>query len=211
VKRFPVVLSAPSGAGKTTLAHRLRACRDDIEFSVSATTRAPRPGERDGIDYHFVDEPGFRRMIAAGELIEWAEVHGSLYGTPIGNARAAAEAGRFLLLDIDVQGARQIRITLPEAVLVYIAPPDGATLVERLTGRGSEDDARLRRRLGNALDELAAAREFDHVIVNDDLDAAVADLTAVLEGRSRDLRPHPPLDDWIQAVSGEIRSHLAGV
>jgi guanylate kinase len=210
-RTFPLVLSAPSGAGKTTIAHRLRALRQDrgdIVFSISATTRAPRPGERDGIDYHFVADDEFRRMIGAGELIEWARVHGSWYGTPLRNVTDAAARGQFLVLDIDVQGARLIRDRVPGAVFVFVLPPSGETLVQRLTGRGSEDDARVQRRLGNALDEIRTAAEFDHVVVNDELDAAVADVNAVLEGRAADVRPHPPLEEMIAAVAAEIERHL---
>jgi guanylate kinase len=205
---FPLVLSAPSGAGKTTIARRLRAGRDDVGFSISATTRAPRQGERDGVDYHFVPEDEFRRMIAAGELIEWAEVHGHLYGTPLGNVRDAQARGEHLVLDIDVQGARQIRGAVPEAVHIFVLPPSGEALVQRLRGRGSEDAARLQRRLRNALEEIRTAGEFDHVIVNDDLDRAVADVAAVLDGRTEALRPHPPLEEITAAIAAEIERHL---
>lgn len=206
---FPVVLSAPSGAGKTTIAHRLRALRGDVVFSISATTRAPRDGERDGVDYHFVSDDAFRRMTDAGELMEWAEVHGSCYGTPLRNVDDARSRGQFLVLDIDVQGARQVRERVPDAVLVFVLPPSGQALVQRLVGRGSEDDARVQRRLRNALDEIRGAGEFDHVIVNDDLDRAVADVNAVLEGRVDAIRPHPPLDDLIAAIADEITRHLS--
>ena len=208
MKTFPLVLSAPSGAGKTTIARRLRDRRLDVVFSVSATTRAPREGERDGVDYHFVAEDEFRRMIDAGELIEWARVHGSFYGTPLSNVRLAQEHGRYLVLDIDVQGARQIRTAVPEAVHVFILPPSGEALVGRLLGRGSEDAARVQRRLRNALAELATAVEFDHVVVNDDLDAAVEDVNAVLEGRGDALRPHPPVQAMVEEIRSEIERHL---
>lgn len=206
---FPLVLSAPSGAGKTTIAHRLRSRRNDVVFSISATTRAPRAGERDGVDYHFVAEDEFRRMIEAGELIEWAHVHGSYYGTPLANVREARARGQFLLLDIDVQGARLIRGKVPEAVHVFVLPPSGEVLVQRLTGRGSEDDARLQRRLNNALAEIRTAGEFDHVVVNDDLSLAVADVNALLEGRPDALRPHPPLEEMVAAIAAEIERHLS--
>lgn len=207
-RTFPLVLSAPSGAGKTTIAHRLRDLRSDVVFSVSATTRAPREGETDGVAYHFVGEDEFRRMIDAGELIEWARVHNNGYGTPLRNVTDAAERGQFLLLDIDVQGARQIRERLPDAVFVFVLPPSGQTLVDRLVGRGSEDDARVQRRLRNALEEIRTAGEFDHVVVNDDLDAAVADVNALLEGRVQDVRPHPPLGRMVEAIAAEIEQHL---
>ena len=205
---FPLVLSAPSGAGKTTIARRLRDRRGDVVFSISATTRDPRPGEVDGVDYHFVSEDAFRRMIEAGELIEWARVHGSYYGTPLANVRKARERGEYLALDIDVQGARQIRAAVPEAVHVFILPPSGQALVERLVGRGSEDEARVQKRLRNALAEIATAAEFDHVVVNDDLDAAVEDVNAVLEGRPGAMRPHPPLERMTDEVRAEIERHL---
>jgi guanylate kinase len=208
VTTFPLVLSAPSGAGKTTIARRLRERRGDVVFSISATTREPRPGEVDGVDYHFVSEDAFRRMIEAGELIEWAEVHGSYYGTPLANVRQARERGEYLALDIDVQGARQIRAAVPEAVHVFILPPSGQALVERLVGRGSEDEARVQKRLRNALAEIATAAEFDHVVVNDDLDAAVEDVNAVLEGRPGAMRPHPPLERMTDEVRAEIERHL---
>lgn len=207
-RTFPVVLSAPSGAGKTTIARTLRDRRPDVVFSVSATTRAPRPGERDGVDYHFVADDEFRRMIRRGELIEWAAVHGAHYGTPLRNVHDAESRGEYLLLDIDVQGARQIRDRVPQAVRVFILPPSGKALVARLVGRGSEADEAVQRRLRNALDELRAAPEFEHVVVNDDLDAAVADVEALLGGRAGDVRPHPPLERMIEALTDEIGRHL---
>lgn len=206
---FPLVLSAPSGAGKTTIARRLRDRRGDVVFSISATTRPPREGERDGVDYHFVAEDEFRRMIAAGELIEWAQVHGAFYGTPLASVRRAAQRGEYLLLDIDVQGARQIRGVVPEAVHVFVLPPSGQALVQRLIDRGTEDDARVQRRLKNALQELRTAAEFDHVVVNDDLDAAVADVEALLEGRMDAVRPHPPAERMVQEIRAEIERHLS--
>ena len=205
---FPLVLSAPSGAGKTTIAGRLRQRRADVVFSVSATTRAPRAGERDGEHYHFVSVDEFRRMIAAGELLEHAEVHGNFYGTPRSELRRAQAAGAFLLLDIDVQGAAQVRAAVPEAVLVFILPPSGRVLVQRLTGRGSEVDVVVRRRLRNARDEIARAPHFDHVVVNDELDHAVADVEAILDGRVEAVRPHPPLEGLIDAMRAEIERNL---
>ena len=181
---FPLVLSAPSGAGKTTLANALRRRNRDVAFSVSATTRPPRPREVDGESYHFVSRDEFLRMRDAGELIEWAEVHGNLYGTPLANVRRAQERGEHLLLDIDVQGARQIRRSLPEAVLVFVLPPSAAALAGRLGSRGTEAPEVLRRRLRNAAEEVRAAPEFDHVVVNEVVSKAVGELEDVLRGRA---------------------------
>lgn len=207
-RTFPLVLSAPSGAGKTTIATRLRARRTDVAFSVSATTRAPREGERDGEHYHFVSADEFRRMIAADELIEWAEVHGNFYGTPVREVERARGRGEFLLLDIDVQGAAQIRHKVPDARLVFILPPSGEVLAQRLAGRGSEPAEVVRRRLSNARDEIREAPHFDFVVVNDDLEAAVRDVEAILDGRTGDLRPHPPLDVLADRMAAEIERHL---
>ena len=203
-----MVLSAPSGAGKTTLARRLRARNPGVVFSISATTRDPRPNEADGRDYHFVARDEFLRMRDAGELIEWAEVHGNFYGTPLENVRRAAARGQHLLLDIDVQGARQIRERVPEAVLVFVLPPSGTVLVDRLKSRGTEDAARLRRRLTNAEEEVRTAPEFDHVVLNDDLDTAVAELEMILRGEPEGIRSVGSLEERIDRICAEIDAHL---
>lgn len=205
---FPLVLAAPSGAGKTTIARALRERRNDVVFSVSATTRAPRAGERDGVDYHFVDAPEFRRMIEAGELIEWAEVHGNLYGTPLHNVGAAVRRHEYLLLDIDVQGARQIREKLPEAVFVFVLPPSGRVLCERLVGRGSEAEEVRRQRLANARDEIREAAHFDYVIVNDDLASAVDEVERILLAERRRVRRIPALDAELGRMCSDINGYL---
>jgi guanylate kinase len=207
-RTFPVVLAAPSGAGKTTIARRLRERRGDVVFSVSATTRAPRAGERDGVDYHFVDEAEFRRMIAVGELIEWAEVHGCLYGTPLANVRQAQERGEFLILDIDVQGAAQIREHVPEAVHVFILPPSGEELCMRLSSRGSEGAEARRRRLGNARDEIHRAGTFDYLVVNDHLDRAVDAIEGVLMAESHRVSRMASLDEGLARMCAEIDDWL---
>jgi guanylate kinase len=177
---FPLVLAGPSGAGKTTVARALVAGRDDLRFSVSATTRPPREGETDGVDYHFLDRAEFERRRDAGELLEWAEVHGRLYGTPRFELDAARREGRHLLLDIDVQGARSVRRVAPQAVTVFILPPSGTRVVERLRGRGSEGEEALRARLAGARAELDALEEFDYAVVNDALEETVGAVEAVL-------------------------------
>ena len=205
---FPLVLSAPSGAGKTTLANALRRRNRDVAFSVSATTRPPRPREVDGESYHFVSRDEFLRMRDAGELIEWAEVHGNLYGTPLENVRRAQARGEHLLLDIDVQGARQIRRSLPEAVLVFVLPPSAAALVGRLGARGTEAPEVVRRRLRNAADEVRAAPEFDYVVVNEVLQTAVGELEDVLRGRAGPRGVGEGLEARIEAVCAGIEREL---
>lgn len=205
---FPLVLSAPSGAGKSTLVRELRKRNRDVAFSVSATTRAPRPGEVDGEAYYFVTEPQFREMIERGELLEWATVHGHFYGTPVSELRKVQARGEHLLLDIDVQGARQVRRRVPEAVLVFILPPSGRALVQRLAGRGTESAEVLERRLRNAEDEIRAAPEFDYVVVNDRLHAAVGELEAVLRGNAGPPRRLDGLDRRVGRLCAEIDREL---
>lgn len=201
---FPVILAAPSGAGKTTIAQALRARRPDVVFSVSATTRAPRPYEQDGRDYHFVSEAEFRREADAGELVEWAEVHGHLYGTPRRNLEGAAAAGEYLLLDIDVQGSQQIRHAAPEAVAIFVLPPSGRELAARLAARGSEDEAVRMRRLRNACRELLEAPGFDYVIVNDDLDTAVDAVESILASESNRANRISDLRDRVRAICADV-------
>ncbi|MDH5588841.1 MAG: guanylate kinase [Gemmatimonadota bacterium] len=178
---FPLVLAAPSGTGKTTLARALVESSESFEFSVSVTTRPPRPGERDGVDYHFVDEPTFEAMLERGELAEWARVHGRhFYGTPASALEAASSRGRYVVLDIDVQGARQIRSSVPDAILVFLLPPSAEALLKRLVGRGTEDHEEVTRRLLTALEELQGAEEFDYVVVNADLEEALDELRLIV-------------------------------
>lgn len=182
---FALVIAAPSGAGKTTLAHALVERDEDVVFSISVTTRPARGHERPAKDYHFVSEAEFDRMVAAGELAEWAVVHGERYGTPRGAVEEALAGGRVVVLDIDVQGARQVRGAFPEAVLVFVLPPSAEELDRRLARRGSEEDAERRRRLAGARRELPAAGEFDYVVRNDDFEKAIAALESIVAAERR--------------------------
>jgi guanylate kinase len=178
-----VVLSAPSGAGKTTLVKALRAADPGLGFSVSYTTRPPRPNEEDGRDYFFVDAERFARMAGDREFLEYAEVFGHRYGTSRRQVQAALDRGQNLLLEIDWQGARQVRANAPDCVSVFILPPSRAELERRLRGRGTDSEAVIQRRLGQALDDMAHWSEFDHVVVNDQLDEAVRALREIIAGR----------------------------
>jgi len=179
--RLLLVLAGPSGGGKTSVCRRLVAARPEVRFSVSATTRPPRPGERDGSDYRFLSRESFEALIESDGLLEWAEVHGELYGTPRAVVQDPAGPAHCLLLDIDVQGARQVRRREPEAVLVFLLPPSAEEMIVRLRRRGSEDEERLSRRLRTAVEELSAAGEFDYVVVNEDLDATVRTVESIVE------------------------------
>ncbi len=175
-----LVLAAPSGAGKTTLSRRLLAEEPDLALSISVTTRAPRAGEREGEHYFFRDQAEFDAMAAEGALLEWAQVFGRSYGTPRAPVAAALAAGRDLLFDIDWQGHRQLRAGLTDDVVgVFILPPSVEALAERLSGRG-DDPAEIARRMREARAEMSHCREFDHVVVNDDLARATAELRAIL-------------------------------
>jgi len=175
------VLAGPSAVGKDTVAADVRARFPQVWLSVSATTRPPRPGEAEGVNYHFVSEDEFARMVADGELLEWAVVHGVYrYGTPRKPVVDHLATGDPALLVIDLQGARQVRATMPEAQFVFLAPPSWDELVRRLVGRGTETPEERERRLASARVELAAEQEFDHVIVNDDAQRATEELVGVM-------------------------------
>lgn len=172
--------------GKGTVSSDIRARYPEIWLSVSATTRPPRPGEIDGLHYLFVTDAQFDRMVEQGELLEWAVVHGRhRYGTPRGPVEARLRRGEPALLEIDLQGARQVRAAMPDARLVFLTPPSWDELVRRLVGRGTEDSAERERRLATARRELAAESEFDHVIVNDDVRRAADELVRLMGVRTR--------------------------
>jgi guanylate kinase len=176
------VITGPSGVGKGTLIRGLMERMNGLELSVSATTRAPRPGEIDGVDYHFLSREEFDRRVARGDFVEHADYAGRSYGTLRTELEERVAAGVPVVLEIEVQGARQVRATMPEAVQVFIAPPSPEALRTRLIGRGTDDAEEVERRLKVAEQELAAQPEFGHVVVNDRLDDALNQLTAIVAG-----------------------------
>lgn len=181
-----VVLSGPSAVGKSTVVRCLREQIPDLHFSVSATTRAPRPGEVDGVDYHFVSPARFQQLIDEGALLEWAEIHGGLQrsGTLAAPVRAATASGFPVLIEVDLAGARSIKKAMPEAMTVFLAPPSWADLQARLVGRGTETPEAMARRLETARVELEAQADFDQVVVNSQLESACAELVSLLVGNA---------------------------
>jgi guanylate kinase len=200
-----VVLAAPSGAGKTTIAQTLMTRRPDVDFSISATTRAPRPGERDGVDYHFVAREEFDRRIKAGEFLEWAEYAGNRYGSLRGEVDRIRQAGRHVLLDIEVQGAAQVRRAYPwpHSVAIFLLPPSAGELIRRLEGRGTETPMALWRRLDQARHELTAAGKFDVIVVNDDLEHAVTDVGRAIDSESPPVIA-PAMQDRVKALIRDL-------
>jgi guanylate kinase len=176
------VITGPSGVGKGTLIRELLARIPQLELSVSATTRAPRAGESDGRDYHFLSDPEFERRVAAGEFVEHARYSGNRYGTLRSELTHRAQAGTPVVLEIEVQGARQVREAVPDAVQVFIAPPSMDALRERLEGRGTDSPTSVQERLATAGTEMQAREEFAHVVVNDRLERAADELTAIVRG-----------------------------
>jgi guanylate kinase len=181
VSPFPVILSAPSGGGKTTIARALLARRPELGYSVSCTTRAPRPGEVQGRDYYFMTRSEFLAERERGAFAESAEVHGNLYGTLRSEVERVMAGGQHVVMDIDVQGAVQFVRAFPQSVTIFILPPSAAVLLERLKGRNTESAAQLAARLQSALQELQHVGEYEYVIVNDDLERAVASVESILD------------------------------
>ena len=208
MKPFLLVLSSPSGGGKTTIAKRLLAARSITGYSVSATTRAKRPGEEDKRDYFFLDREDFERRERAGEFLETATYNGERYGTLRSEIERILGLGRIPVLDIELEGSRQIRRTFPNAVHVFVLPPSGRVLIQRLKERRTEDPAALRRRLEHARDELGAAAEYDYTIVNDDLDAAVAQVAAIVDAETRRVSRQEGLGTFVNLLRAEVGEEL---
>jgi len=180
LKGLLIVISAPSGTGKTTLCHMLLKEFPKMEFSVSYTTRKPRPNEKDGVDYHFVTKEQFLKMVEEGDFLEWAEVYGNLYGTSKSQVLKALEEGKDVLLDIDPQGALQVKKNFPEAVLIFVLPPSLKELEKRLRKRGTDDEATIEKRLKVARKELQTALKYDYLVVNDELNLAFNALKSII-------------------------------
>ncbi len=179
-KGILLVFSGPSGAGKGTICRAVRQGDPSLRLSVSATTRLPRKGEVDGVDYFFLKEKEFREMIANGQFLEWAEVYGNYYGTPVDFVRQELEQGRDVILEIDIQGALQVKKKFPEAVLIFIAPPSKTELITRLFARGTDSAGEVQKRINCTAAELKLADRYDYIIVNDDLDRALNKVQAII-------------------------------
>jgi guanylate kinase len=204
VKPFFLVLSAPSGGGKTTIAKMLLQGRDDLGYSVSATTRPKRSGERDGVDYHFLSRDDFVRRQERGEFLEWATYGGELYGTLKSEIERIFSEGRHAVLDVEIEGARQIRNNFSNSLLLFVLPPSAEALVERLVGRKTEDPALVRERIGRAADELGAVAEYDYAILNEDLVVAVSQVAAILEAESWRVSRQDTLPDFIEQLRRDV-------
>ncbi len=198
-----VVLSAPSGGGKTTIARALIAARRDCGFSVSATTRPPRAGEKDGAAYYFVSREEFARRQRAGDFLESAEYAGEWYGTLQSEVERVLAAGRHVVLDIEIEGARQVRRAYPPpaSVSVFILPPSARVLIDRLRFRKSDSEQALGRRLRRAVEELKEAPHYDYVVVNDDLDAAVAEVSGIIDAAGKQARRFDNLQETLDALA----------
>jgi guanylate kinase len=180
------VISGPSGAGKSTVINAVLKDRPELHYSISFTTRPPRGSEKDGVEYHFVTESVFRRMVDRNEFAEWAEVHGHLYGTSARRIEEITASGQDVVLDIDVEGARKLFSKYPDAVSVFIAPPDMEELEKRLTERATDRDEVVKRRLKNARTEMAHAKRYTHILVNEDLGRTVSEVEAIMDAVSAD-------------------------
>ncbi|MGV6847821.1 MAG: guanylate kinase [Marinibacterium sp.] len=206
-----IILSSPSGAGKSTMAGRLRAWDPDIRFSVSATTRAPRPGEIDGQHYHFVSESEFKTMVSDGQMLEHAHVFGNFYGSPTGPVQAAIDAGHDVLFDVDWQGAQQIRNSVLGfyTLSIYLLPPSIKELNRRLIDRGQDDPATIRKRMRKSWDEISHWDGYDFVLINDDLDATEARLIQIVETARLRRTQWPGLLDHVRKLQAEFEETMS--
>jgi len=180
-KGLLIVLSGPSGVGKGTVCSALRQKTTDLIYSVSATTRAPRPGEVDGVNYFFKSRQDFESMISRDELLEWAEYVGNYYGTPSQFVRSTMESGKDVFLEIEVQGAMKVKSKFPDAVFIFLAPPSLAELEKRITGRGTDDEQVIRQRMNVAIDEIRLMEQYDYIVVNDEIDCACGRIMSIIE------------------------------
>ena len=205
---FPLVLSAPSGGGKTTVTKLLMERRSDLGYSVSCTTRAPRAGEKDGVDYHFLTEAEFFAHRDRGDLAEWAIVHGNYYGTLKSAIRDVLQSGKHLMMDIDVQGAAQMAAAWPGVVLVFMLPPSVDVLLARLQERKSEDGHTLLTRLKSAHAELQVVSRYHYVLVNDDLEAAVARVSSIVDAEDVKRERIEALDSQLSGLIAKLDSEI---
>ena len=204
MRPFLLVLSSPSGGGKTSIAKNLLQARDDLAYSVSATTRPRRDGERDGVDYHFIGRDEFMRRVDAGEFLEWATYAGHLYGTLRSEIDRIVHRGRTAVLDVEIEGARQIRASFPNSLHLFVLPPSADVLVGRLAGRNTEPPEVIRERITRAADELAAVAEYDYAIINEDLVLAVAQVAAILDAEARRVVRQEALPAFIERLRRDV-------
>jgi guanylate kinase len=211
VKPFLLVLSSPSGGGKTTIAKSLLQARDDLGYSVSATTRPRREGEREGVDYYFLSRKEFMRRVEAGAFLEWATYAGNLYGTLRSEIDRIFARGRAAVLDVEIEGARQIRASFPNSLHVFVLPPSAEELVSRLAGRNTEPAAVVRERITRAADELAAVAEYDYAIFNEELVLAVAQVAAILDAEARRVSRQEGLASFIERLRRDVIATAARI
>jgi guanylate kinase len=207
---FPIILSSPSGGGKTTIARMLLERRPDVDYSVSCTTRAPRPGEENGTDYFFLTKDEFEARRARDEFAESAVVHGNLYGTLRKEVERVLSSGKHVIMDIDVQGARQFARAFPESVLVFLLPPSTEVLIERLRARQTEDDSKLLVRLRSAREELREVGAYQYVVVNDDLERAYKHVASIVDAETVRHQRLPLLDERVAELIDALDRQIHG-